>query len=81
MEILVVGAGCASCDKVYTDTQEAVKELGLPAQVRKVEDLVEMVRMGIMSVPAIVLDGRVISAGRTIGKNQIVSLLKQEVKK
>ena len=58
-----------------------MKELGLPAQVRKVEDLVEMVRMGIMSVPAIVLDGRVISAGRTIGKNQIVSLLKQEAKK
>lgn len=39
MEILVVGAGCASCDKVYADTREAVKELGLAAEVRKVEDL------------------------------------------
>lgn len=80
MEILVVGAGCASCDKVYVDTREAVKELGLAAEVRKVEDLVEMVRMGIMSVPALVLDGRTISAGRTISKNQIKALLEQEIK-
>ena len=72
MEILVVGAGCASCDKVYADTREAVKELGLAAEVRKVEDLVEMVRM--------VLDGRTISAGRTISKNQIKALLEQETK-
>ena len=80
MEILVVGTGCASCDKVYADTREAVKELGLAAEVRKVEDLVEMVRMGIMSVPALVLDGRTISAGRTISKNQIKALLEQEIK-
>ena len=80
MEILVVGAGCASCDKVYEDTREAVKELGLAAEVRKVGDLVEMVRMGIMSVPALVLDGRTISAGRTISKNQIKALLEQETK-
>ena len=80
MEILVVGAGCASCDKVYVDTREAVKELGLAAEVRKVEDLVEMVRMGIMSVPALVLDGRTISAGRTISKNQIKAFLEQETK-
>ena len=80
MEILVVGAGCASCDKVYADTREAVKELGLVAEVRKVEDLVEMVRMGIMSVPALVLDGRTISTGRTISKNQIKALLEQETK-
>ena len=80
MEILVVGTGCASCDKVYADSREAVKELGLAAEVRKVEDLVEMVRMGIMSVPALVLDGRTISAGRTISKNQIKALLEQETK-
>ena len=80
MEILVVGGGCASCDTVYEETRAAAVELGLDAKIRKVEDLVEMVRMGIMSVPALVLDGRTISAGRTISKNQIKALLEQETK-
>ena len=77
MEILVVGAGCASCDKVYEDTREAVKELGLAAEVRKVEDLVEMVQMGIMTVPALVVDGKVLSAGRTLNKKQVKALLEK----
>lgn len=80
MEILVVGGGCADCDKVYVDTLEAVEELGLAADVRKVEDLVEMVRMGIMSVPALVVDGRTVSAGRSLRKKQILQLLEREAK-
>ena len=57
-----------------------VEELGLAADVRKVEDLVEMVRMGIMSVPALVVDGRTVSAGRSLRKKQILQLLRQETK-
>ena len=51
MEILVVGGGCADCDKMYSEVQAAVEELGLQATVRKVEDLVEMVRLGVCSLP------------------------------
>ena len=58
MEILVIGGGCADCDKVYAEAQAAVGELGMNATVRKVEDLVEMVRLGVMSVPALMwMDG------------------------
>ena len=62
MEILVIGGGCADCDKVYAEAQAAVGELGLNATVRKVEDLVEMVRLGVMSVPALMVDGRLLSS-------------------
>lgn len=79
MEILVVGSGCASCDTVYGETQAAVEELGLEARVRKVEDLVEMVQLGIMTVPALVVDGKVLSAGRTLNKKQIKGLLEKKL--
>lgn len=75
MEILVVGGGCADCDKMYSEVQAAVEELGLQATVRKVEDLVEMVRLGVMSVPALMADGRMLSAGRRLSKKQIMALL------
>ena len=75
MEILVVGGGCADCDKMYSEVQAAVEELGLQATVRKVEDLVEMVRLGVMSVPALMADGRMLSAGRHLSKKQIMALL------
>ena len=81
MEILVVGGGCADCDKVYAEAQAAVGELGLNATVRKVEDLVEMVRLGVMSVPAMMVDGRLLSSGRPLNKSQIMRLLGQEVGK
>lgn len=80
MEILVVGAAAPAATRYMRTPGKRIKELGLAAEVRKVEDLVEMVRMGIMSVPALVLDGRTISAGRTISKNQIKALLEQETK-
>ena len=75
MEILVIGAGCPSCDQVYTDTLAAAEELGLDAHIRKVEDLVEMVQMGIMTVPALVVDGRVLAAGPGLNKAKIKKLL------
>ena len=77
MEILVVGGGCADCDRMYGEAQAAAAELGLEARIRKVEDLVEMVRMGIMTVPALVIDGRTVSAGRPLRKKQILGLLEQ----
>lgn len=75
MEILVVGGGCADCDKMYEEVRSAAAELGLDAEIRKVEDLVEMVRLGVMSVPALMADGRVLSAGRRLSKKQIMALL------
>ena len=75
MEILVIGGGCPDCDKLYHETLAAVAELGLDAQVGKVEDLVEMVKLGIMSVPALMVDGKVVSAGRALSRDKVKKLL------
>lgn len=77
MEILVVGSGCEKCGKVYNETLEAVRELNLTANVRKVEDLVEIVKLGVMSAPALIVDGKLLAAGQPLSKKRVIQLLEK----
>jgi len=52
MEIKVIGEGCEKCDKLYENTLLAIEELGLDAKIEKVEDLMDIVRLGIMTTPS-----------------------------
>lgn len=76
MNIKVIGAGCEKCDKVYANVNEAVQELGLDAEIEKVEDLLEIVKLGVMSSPSLMVDGKVVAAGRVLSKKDILKLLK-----
>ena len=64
MNIKVIGSGCDKCDKVYALVQEAVEELALEAEIEKVEDLIEIVKLGVMSAPSIMIDGKVVISGQ-----------------
>ena len=64
MIIKVVGTGCARCAEAENIVTTAVRETGGTATVEKVTDLKEMMLLGIMSTPAVVIDGRVMCAGR-----------------
>lgn len=75
MEIKVIGTGCPECDALYAHTLEAVDRLGLEAQVEKVEDLVEMVKLGVMQVPALMADGTLLSAGQVLSVEKICNQL------
>lgn len=77
MDIKVIGAGCKECDKLYENTLEAVKELGLDVEVSKVEDLFEIVRLGVMSAPSVLVDGKLIVKGQVVSVDKIVSKLKK----
>jgi len=77
MEILVIGGGCSDCDKLYDETAAAVAELGLDVEIGKVTDLVEMVKLGVMSVPALMVDGKVLSAGRVLSREKVKKLLQK----
>ena len=58
MEIKVIGTGCDKCDRLYENTQEALRNLGMEANVEKVEDLVEIVKLGVMTSPSLMVDGK-----------------------
>lgn len=78
MELKVIGMGCKDCDKLYENTVEAVSELQMDAKIEKVEDLVEIVRLGVMSAPALMADGKILSAGRALKTKEIEKLLRKQ---
>lgn len=62
--IEVLGPGCANCQRLEANAREAVAATGVDADVRHVTDYAEIARRGIMSTPGLVIDGRVVSAGK-----------------
>ena len=77
MEIKVIGEGCEKCDRLYENTCLAVKELGLEASIDKVEDLMDIVRLGVMTTPSVMMDGKLIISGRVPKVKEIIKLLNQ----
>jgi len=75
MHIKVLGSGCANCHKVEELAKQAVAQLGIEAQVELVTDMQEMLRYGVMSTPAIVINDKVVSAGRVPALSQITTMI------
>lgn len=75
MEIKILGTGCSKCKSLEKTTQQAVKELNLNAVVTKVEDIVEIMKYGVMSTPALVLNEKVLVYGKVPSINEIKELL------
>ena len=75
MEIKILGTGCAGCKALYNSVQEAVSQLGLDAKIEKEENLMKIMEYNVMSLPAIVVDGKVVSKGRRLTVEQIKELL------
>ncbi|MCM8791119.1 MAG: thioredoxin family protein [Candidatus Omnitrophica bacterium] len=64
MKIEILGMGCPKCKKMYENAQAAAKELNIKAEIVKVEDLQQIVSRGIMTTPALAIDGKIKAAGR-----------------
>jgi len=75
MKIEILGSGCAKCKSLEASVKQAVKELGIKAEIVKVEDIMEIVNYGVMGTPALVVDGKVKSAGKVLDKEAVKKLL------
>lgn len=76
MKITVYGPGCKNCVSLADHAKEAAEELGLDAEVEKVEDPAEIAKAGIMSTPGLAIDGKVKVKGRVPSTDEIKELLK-----
>lgn len=68
MEIKVLGTGCASCKALYLAVEQIVKELDLTAEIIKEEDLMKIMEYNVMTLPALVVDGKVVAKGKISAK-------------
>ncbi|MEW6515334.1 MAG: thioredoxin family protein [candidate division FCPU426 bacterium] len=71
MKIEILGTGCPKCKKLTELATEAVKELGIAAEISKVEKINDIMNYGVMVTPALVVDGKVRVAGRMPSKEEI----------
>ena len=78
MNIKIIGSGCPDCSKLYDNTLEALRELNLEADVEKIGDLIEIVKLGVLSAPSLMIDGRLVVSGKVASRKEIVKLLKKQ---
>ena len=75
--IKVLGAGCKSCHEQYENAKEAVKAMGLPVEVEYITDMQKVMTYGVMSMPAIVVNEKVVSIGKVLKPSEVEKLLRQ----
>lgn len=75
--VKVLGAGCRSCHQQYENAKEAVKALGLSVEVEYITDMKKVMEYGVMSMPAIVVNEKVVSMGKVLKTAEVEKLLKK----
>ena len=76
MEIKVCGPGCANCTKAETIVREAVADSGLDARILKINDFAEMAKLGVLSTPAVLVDGQIKCVGKVPTKKEVLEWIK-----
>jgi len=77
VKIQVLGTGCAKCRTLAENARKAVDEMGIDAEVEKIEDIKEIMKFKILMTPGIALDGEVKAAGRVLSVEDIKKLLEK----
>ena len=74
--IQVLGSGCSKCVTTAKFIEEVSAELGVPVEVEKIQDVRQIVAMGVMHTPAVAIDGKVVHSGSVPLKDKIATWLK-----
>ncbi len=75
MKIEILGVGCPKCKQLTANTEAALKELNICAEIQKVTDIDKIIEYGVMMTPALAIDGTVVSAGKVLTKDEIKKIL------
>lgn len=75
MKILILGPGCQRCQALADNAKKAAQELGMDADIEKVKEMGKIMSFGVMSTPAIVIDGQVKGAGKLFTVEEIKKML------
>jgi len=78
MKIEILGTGCSKCKTLETVAKEALSKVGGFHEVIKVDDVMKIMEYGVMSTPALVIDGVVKSTGKVLSVDDVVALMKKQ---
>ena len=76
MNLKVLGGGCRKCETLLANTEEAVRNLGVEANVEYITDYSVIASYGIMSTPALIKDEKILSMGKVLKSSEIEKLIK-----
>jgi len=76
LKIQILGVGCSKCKQTEANARQAIKNLGLDAEIEKITDVNEITNFGVMATPALAVDGEVKISGKIPPVEEIEKLLK-----
>ncbi|MDP4153571.1 MAG: thioredoxin family protein [Bacillota bacterium] len=78
--VKILGSGCKKCNELEANTKEALKQLGMDTDIDHVTDFAKIAAYGVMTTPALVIDGKVVSYGKVLKNDEVITIL-QKVRK
>ncbi|NLV35924.1 MAG: thioredoxin family protein [Clostridiaceae bacterium] len=75
--VKVLGSGCGKCNQLEAATKAALEQLGMDATIDHVTDFSQIAAYGVMTTPALVVDGKVVSYGKVLKTDEVVKLLQK----
>ncbi len=76
-KIQILGTGCRKCAALKENAESALKQADVEAEIEKIEDINEIVKFGVMSTPALAIDGQVKFVGKIASPDEIIQVLPQ----
>ena len=77
MDVKIIGAGCPGCDKLKASTEAALKELGIDAEIQRISSLKDIVLLGVMTAPSLLVDGKLLISGQAASKEEVKKQLEK----
>lgn len=77
MEIIVLGTSCPNCKTTYDRVEKVLKDLNISADLKKEQDILEIVKYNVMSLPAVVIDGEIKIKGYVPSEEEIAEVIKK----
>ena len=75
--VKVLGSGCAKCNTLEANTKVALEQMGMDTTIDHVTDFAQIATYGVMSTPALVVDGKVVSYGKALKTEEVVKILQK----
>ncbi|CZT57480.1 thioredoxin family protein [Solibaculum mannosilyticum] len=76
-KIKILGSGCSKCKQLETNALAALEQLGMDTEIDHITDFTQIAAYGVMTTPALVVDGKVVSYGKVLKTEEVISILTQ----